>query len=76
LRSTALRFRFHDLRHAGLTWAATQGATIAELMHRAGHASPHAAMLYQHATRDRDHAIAEAMAKLADPAQVVRVPAG
>ncbi len=71
LRATALRFRFHDLRHAGLTWAAAQGATIAELMHRAGHASSRAAMLYQHATRDRDHAIAEAMATLANPANVV-----
>lgn len=71
LRATGLQFRFHELRHASLTWAAAQGATIAELMHRAGHASPHAAMLYQHATRDRDHAIAEAMAKLAQPAGVV-----
>ena len=70
LRTAGLRFRFHDLRHAGLTWAAAQGATIAELMHRAGHASPHAAMLYQHATRDRDHAIAQAMAALAKPAEV------
>jgi len=71
LRDTGLRFRFHDLRHAGLTWAAAKGATIAELMHRAGHASPRAAMLYQHATRDRDHAIAEAMATLAKPTPVV-----
>ena len=71
LHATGLCFRFHDLRHAGLTWAAAQGATIAELMHRAGHASSRAAMLYQHATRDRDHAIAEAMAALAEPAKVV-----
>ena len=71
LRSVGLRFRFHDLRHASLTWAAAQGATIAELMHRAGHASAHAAMLYQHATRDRDHAIAKAMATLAAGAEVV-----
>ena len=71
LRATGLCFRFHDLRHAGLTWAAAQGATIAELMHRAGHASSRAAMLYQHATRDRDHAIAQAMAALAKPAKVV-----
>jgi integrase len=70
LRATELCFRFHDLRHAGLTWAAAQGATIAELMHRAGHASSRAAMLYQHATRDRDHAIAEAMAALARPAKL------
>jgi integrase len=71
LRTTGLVFRFHDLRRAGLTWAAAQGATIAELMHRAGHASPNAAMLYQHATMDRDHAIAEAMATLAKRAGVV-----
>lgn len=71
LRSAGLHVRFHDLRHSGLTWAAAQGATIAELMHRAGHASAHAAMLYQHATRDRDHAIADAMATLAKPADVV-----
>jgi integrase len=75
LRATGLRFRFHDLRHSGLTWAAAQGATIAELMHRAGHASPHAAMLYQHATKDRDHAIADAMAALAKPAEVVALRA-
>src|SRR5271155_413492 len=35
---------FHDLRGAGLTWAATQGATTRELMARAGHASPAAAL--------------------------------
>ena len=29
----------HDLRHTGLTLAAATGATTAELMHRAGHAS-------------------------------------
>lgn len=75
LQATGLRFRFHDLRHSGLTWAAAQGATIAELMHRAGHASPHAAMLYQHATKDRDHAIADAMAALAKPAEVVALRA-
>ena len=32
-----------------------------ELMHRLGHASPQAALRYQHATRDRDIAIAEAL---------------
>lgn len=56
---------FHDLRHSGLTWAAATGATTAELMHRAGHASPVAALRYQHATRDRDRAIADALAGLA-----------
>jgi integrase len=43
----------HDLRHTGLTLAAATGATTAELMHRAGHASANAALRYQHATKDR-----------------------
>jgi hypothetical protein len=34
-------------------------------MHRAGHASPRAALVYQHATEDRDRAIADALAGLA-----------
>lgn len=50
--------RLHDLRHSGLTWSAAAGATTAELMHRAGHASPAAALRYQHATADRDRALA------------------
>lgn len=54
----------HDLRHSGLTWAAATGATTAELMHRAGHASPVAALRYQHATKDRDRALADALAGL------------
>jgi len=61
----------HDLRHSGLTWAAATGATVAELMHRAGHASPAAALRYQHATEDRDRALADAMAALAPVADVV-----
>jgi integrase len=57
---------FHDLRHSGLTWTAASGATVAELMSRAGHASPAAAMRYQHATRDRDRALAAALGSLWD----------
>lgn len=57
--------RVHDLRHSGLTLAAATGATVAELMHRAGHASPQAALRYQHATRDRDRVIADALGELA-----------
>jgi integrase len=56
--------RLHDLRHSGLTWAAATGATTAELMSRAGHASPAAALRYQHATQDRDRALADALAAL------------
>jgi integrase len=55
-------FRLHDLRHTGLTWAAEAGASVAELMRRGGHASPVAALRYQHATDDHDRAIADALA--------------
>ena len=51
----------HDLRHTGSTWSARSGATLRELMNRIGHSSTRAAMIYQHATRDRDRAIAEAL---------------
>lgn len=56
--------RLHDLRHTGLTLAAAKGATIAELMYRAGHASPAAALRYQHATKDRDRVLADALSEL------------
>ena len=59
---------FYDLRHTGGT-AAITGATIKELMARLGHSSPRAAMIYQHATRDRDKAIADALGQLADKAR-------
>jgi len=57
--------RFHDLRHTGATLAAATGATLAELMERLGHSTPAAAMRYQHATKDRARAIADALSKLA-----------
>jgi integrase len=50
---------FHDLRHFAGTTAASTGASTRELMARLGHASPRAALIYQHATAERDHAIAE-----------------
>jgi integrase len=56
--------RLHDLRHTGLTLAAATGATTVELMHRAGHSSSAAAMRYQHATKDRDRLIADALGTL------------
>jgi hypothetical protein len=67
---------FHDLRHAGRTWAATQGATTAELMRRSGHASPAAALRYQHATEDRDAALAQALSNLAEGTQSSPVRSG
>ena len=54
-------FHFHDLRHTGNTLAAATGASTKELMSRMGHASPRAALIYQHATQDRDAAIAAAL---------------
>jgi integrase len=53
--------RFHDLRHAAATLAAETGATTANLMERMGHASPRAAMIYQHARDDRQRSIAAAL---------------
>lgn len=58
-------FRFHHLRHTGLTLAAQTGATVAELQARAGHSTPHMALRYQHAASDRDRALAEALSALA-----------
>ena len=57
--------RFHDLRHTGATLAAQAGATTAELQARLGHATPDAAMIYQHAARDRDQQLAERLSLLA-----------
>jgi integrase len=60
---------FHDLRHTGNTLAAATGASLRELMVRMGHASPQAALRYQHATRDRDAAIAQALSSLVEQAR-------
>jgi integrase len=58
--------RWHDLRHTGATLAAATGASLAELMARLGHSTQGAAMRYQHAVRDRDQVIAEALSKMAE----------
>ena len=55
---------FHDLHHTGNTLAPT-GASTKEVMVRMGHANPRAALIYQHATAERDKAIAEARSDLA-----------
>jgi integrase len=54
----------HDLRHAGLTLVAQGGATVKELMRRGGHASPAAALRYQHAAESRDQEIANQLDSL------------
>jgi len=56
--------RSHDLRHTGNTLAASTGASTKELMARMGHASPRAALIYQHATAERDRAIAGALSAM------------
>jgi integrase len=52
---------FHDLRHTGNTLAAGTGASLRDLMTRMGHSSTRAALIYQHATSERDHAIAASL---------------
>jgi integrase len=61
----------HDLRHTSDTLAAATGATLPELMHRMGHATPHSAMRYLHATKDRDRVVGDALAELRPSAPVI-----
>jgi integrase len=62
-------FRFHDLRHTGNHLAAAAGASTRELMHRMGHGSTRAALIYQHATSDRDLEIAKELSRRATAAR-------
>lgn len=57
--------RWHDLRHTGATLAAATGASLADLMARLGHASPRAALIYQHASAEGDRLIAQRLDELA-----------
>ncbi len=68
----------HDLRHTGNTMAAATGASLRELMERMGHSSSRAALIYQHASRDRDEAIAAALGESLTAAkqQTERPPSG
>jgi integrase len=52
---------FHDLRHTGSMLAAEAGATLRELMDRMGHSSTRAALVYLHATSQRQRTIADAV---------------
>lgn len=61
----ASRFRFHDLRHTGLTVFAQEGATLAELMRRGGHSDIRVVLRYQHATMARDRELADRVSKRA-----------
>lgn len=62
-------FHFHDLRHTGNHLAAASGASTRELMHRMGHASMRAALIYQHATSERDREIAAELSRRAAEAR-------
>ena len=62
----------HDLDGDTLGDTGT-GASTRELMARMGHASPRAALIYQHATSDRDQAIASALSNLAAEAELTRI---
>ena len=55
--------------------ASAQGASLRELMERMGHSSTRAALIYLHATRERDQAIAAGMGKpLGDARKTGRRP--
>lgn len=64
LQQTALAIKIdpfphmHDLRHSGLTLYGQTGATLADLMARAGHTDAKTVMIYQHATITRDRELA------------------
>jgi integrase len=68
--------RFHDLRHAAGTQAAVAGATTKELMARLGHSSPRAALIYQHATPERDLQLAAQLDLLAASSRPEDPPVG
>jgi len=59
--------RAHDLRHSAMTAAAENGATLATLMHMAGHSTSAAAQRYQHATLEYSRRVAAAMDASAGP---------
>ena len=50
---------WHDQRHSAMTFVASTGATLPELMERAGHASSRAALHYQHAADGAQRRIAD-----------------
>jgi integrase len=72
IKAGAPDLHFHDLRHVGGTLAAATGASLKELMARLGHSSARAALVYQHASQDRDQAIARALGALVHQLQGVR----
>jgi integrase len=60
--------RVHDLRHTAGTLATAAGGSLREVMDRLGHSTTVAAVHYQHATADRDAAIARELNRLIEGA--------
>ncbi|WP_329457902.1 tyrosine-type recombinase/integrase [Streptomyces sp. NBC_01497] len=60
---------FHDLRHTGNTLAAATGASTRELMTRMGHSTARAALIYQHATAERERLIGNAVSAAVEQAR-------
>lgn len=59
-------FHFHDLRHTGNHLVAQSGASTRELMHRMGHSTMRAALIYQDATEARARALADRLNALVE----------
>jgi integrase len=59
-------FHFHDLRHTGNHLASKSGASTRELMHRMGHSTMRAALIYQHATDERAREIAARLSQVVE----------
>src|SRR5262245_20033600 len=57
-----LGLHFHDLRHTANSFVASS-ASLRQLMTRMGHASPRAALIYQHASREREREITKALSR-------------
>jgi integrase len=65
---------FHDLRHSGNNLTAQAGANLRELMERMGHSSTRAALIYLHATTERQRALADILSTLIESAMTERAP--
>lgn len=63
--------RVHDVRHTGATLAAANGASVADLMNRLGHASANASLRYIHATDEHGRGVADRLE--AHRAEVIRL---
>lgn len=57
---------WHDLRRTAATLGAQSGATVREMQHRLGHATPSMALHYQGATAERDRAIADRLSAMVE----------